>query len=135
MSNFVNAPLHDMLIKIKNSYMARKTNVGNVQYSKFKQNVLNILKEKWFVKDYGIIEDWNKKFLSIQIKEVTNPIQDVPVVKFHSKPSKKVYVSYKELHKVAWGLWIWVISTNKGVLTTEQAKNDKVWWELMFEIY
>jgi small subunit ribosomal protein S8 len=101
MSTFVNAPLHDMLIRIKNAYMARKTNIDNVQYSMLKENVLKLLKEYNFIKDYKVIEDGKKKFLSITIREVTNLIQDVPVIKFYSKPSRRLYVSYKELHRVA----------------------------------
>lgn len=135
MSNFVNAPLHDMLIKIKNAYMARKTNVWNVQYSKFKNNILHILKENGFVKDFELVTEWKKQYLSITLKEVTNPIQDIPVVKFYSKPSRKIYVSYRNLNRVAGWLGIGVISTNKWVMTTQQARNEKVWWELMFEIY
>ena len=135
MSTFVNAPVHDMLIRIKNAYMARKTNVDGVQYSKLKENVLNILKKHGFVRDFQVIEEGNKKFINIQLKEVTNPIQDVPVIKFYSKPSRRVYVSYKDLHKVAGGLGIGVISTNKGLLTTKEAKYHKVGGELLFEIY
>ena len=135
MSNFVNAPLHDMLIRIKNAYMARKTNIDNIQYSTLKENVLKILKNENFILDYKIIEDWKKRFLSLIVKEVVNPIQDIPVIKFYSKPSRKVYVSYKGIYKVAWGLGIWVISTNKWIITTKDAKINKVWWELMFEIY
>ena len=126
MSSFVNAPLHDMLIRIKNAYMARKTNIDNVQYSKLKENILRILKENNFIKEYKVVDNNNKKFISITLKEVTNPIQDIPVVKFYSKPSRRVYVSYKELHKVAGGLGIGVISTNKGVMTTKNAKINKV---------
>jgi len=135
MSSFVNAPLHDMLIRIKNAYMARKTTIENIQYSKLKENVLKILKQYNFVKDYEIIKEWKKSFIKITLKEVTNPIQDIPVIKFYSKPSRRVYVSYKDLHKVAGGLGIGVISTNKGVITTKDAKINKVGGELMFEIY
>jgi len=135
MSSFVNAPLHDMLIRIKNAYMGRKTNIDNVQYSKLKESILKILKEYNFVKEYEVVTDNKKKFLKITLKEVTNPIQDVPVIKFYSKPSRRVYVSYKDLHKVAGGLGIGVISTNKGVMTTKDAKINKVGGELMFEIY
>ena len=135
MSSFVNAPLHDMLIRIKNAYMGRKTSIENVQYSKLKENILKILKEYNFVKDYEIVNDNKKSFLKITLKEVTNPIQDVPVIKFYSKPSRRVYVSYKDLHKVAGGLGIGVISTNKGVMTTKDARINKVGWELIFEIY
>ena len=135
MSSFVNAPLHDMLIRIKNAYMARKTNIDKVQYSKLKENILKLLKENSFIENYEVINDNNKKFINIKLKEVTNPIQDVPVIKFYSKPSRRVYVSYKDLHKVAGGLGIGVISTNKGVMTTKDARINKVGWELMFEIY
>ena len=135
MSSFVNAPLHDMLIRIKNAYMGRKTSIENVQYSKLKENILKILKEYNFVKDYEIVNDNKKRFLKITLKEVTNPIQDVPVIKFYSKPSRRAYVSYKDLHKVAGGLGIGVISTNKGVMTTKDARINKVGWELIFEIY
>jgi len=135
MSSFVNAPLHDMLIRIKNAYMGRKTTIENIQYSKLKENVLKILKQYNFVKEYEVIKDWNKSFIKLTLKEVTNPIQDVPVIKFYSKPSRRVYVSYKDLHKVAGGLGIGVISTNKGVITTKDAKINKVGGELMFEIY
>lgn len=135
MSNFVNAPLHDMLTKIKNAYMARKTDVWNIQYSKFKDNILKILKDNSFVKNYKIVNEWNKQFLAINLKEVSNPIQDIPVIKFYSKPSRRIYTSYKTLHNVAGGLGIGVISTNRWVMTTQQARKQKVWWELMFEIY
>jgi len=135
MSSFVNAPLHDMLIRIKNAYMGRKTNIDNVQYSKLKENILKILKEHNFIEDYEVVKDGKKSFINITIKEVTNPIQDIPVIKFYSKPSRRVYVSYKDLHKVAGGLGIGVISTNKGVMTTKDARINKVGWELIFEIY
>ena len=135
MGSFVNAPLHDMLIRIKNAYMARKRYVKQVQYSKLKENVLEILKKNGFIVDYKIVGDDKKKFIDITLKEVVNPIQDIPVIKFYSKPSRRVYVSYKDLHKVAWWLGIGVISTNKWLLTTKEAKYNKVWWELLFEIY
>ena len=135
MSSFVNAPVHDMLIRIKNAYMARKTNIDNIQYSKFKENVLKILKQHNFIKSYKVVENNNKKIISIVIKEVTNPIQDVPVIKFYSKPSRKLYVSYKDLHKVAGGLGIGIISTSKGLMTTKEAKKQKIGGELIFEIY
>lgn len=135
MSNFVNAPVHDMLIRIKNAYMARKSNIQNIQYSKLKENVLKILKDNGFVKDFSVREDNSKKFIDIDLKDVTNPIQDIPVVKFYSKPSRRYYVSYKDLHKVAGGLGIGVISTNKGLMTTYQARKEKVGGELLFEIY
>ncbi len=135
MSSFVNAPVHDMLIRIKNAYMARKTKIEGIQYSKLKENVLDLLKKNNFIKDFSIVEDWKKKFLTVELKEVVVPVQDIPVIKFYSKPSRRVYVSHKNLHKVAGWLGIWVISTSKWLITTKEAKQYKIGGELLFEIY
>ena len=99
--SYVNAPVHDLLIRIKNAYMARKTNVDGVTYSKFKTNVLDLLKRYKFIKDYHVVEKDNKKDINITLKAVENPVNDIPEIKFYSKPSRPWYVSYKDLRVVA----------------------------------
>lgn len=132
----VNAPIHDMLIRIKNSYMARREEVKNVIHSKFKEDVLKLLKKYWFIRWYEIQEDTgNKKFIKIFLKPVLDPINDIPVVKFYSRPSRRWYVSYEDIKSVAWWRWIWIISTNHWLMASHEAKVAKVWWELIAEIY
>lgn len=133
--SFVNAPVHDMLIRIKNAYIARKQTIEGVVYSKFKENILQLLKKYKFIKDFQIVEDWIKKYITIHLKEVKDPTNDIPVIKFYSKPSRRVYVSYQDLKPVAGWRWIWIISTNKWVLPAHIAKKEKVGWELIAEIY
>ena len=67
--SYVNAPIHDLLIRIKNAYMARKTTVDGVVFSKFKVNVLELLKQYGFVKDFEVQEVNGKKFLTLQLKK------------------------------------------------------------------
>jgi small subunit ribosomal protein S8 len=66
---------------------------------------------------------------------VENPGQDVPVVKFYSKPSRPWYVSYKDLKSVASGRGIGLISTSEGLMPTHVAKQKKLGGELIAEIY
>lgn len=68
---------HDLLIRIKNAYMARKTTVEGVVFSKFKVSVLDLLKEYGFVKDYAVIEEAGKKFITVQLRRVVDPINDI----------------------------------------------------------
>jgi len=133
--SYVNAPVHDLLIRIKNAYMARKTTVDWVVFSKFKVNVLDLLKEYGFVKGYEVKEIDSKKFISIELKKVVDPINDIPSVKFFSKPSRPWYVGYKDLKSVAGGKGLWIISTNQGLLPVHVAKERKLWGELIAEIY
>ncbi len=115
--------------------MARKTTVDGVVFSKFKIEVLSLLKEYHFVKDFAIIEDWKKKTINVELNVVRDPVNDIPEVKFYSKPSRPWYVGYKDLHSVAGGKWIGIISTNQWLMPTHIAKQKKLWWELIAEIY
>ncbi len=132
---YVNAPIHDLLIRIKNAYMARKTVVDGIVFSNFKVKVLELLKEYGFVQAFEVQGDESKKYLVVYLREVVNPINDIPEIKFYSKPSRPWYVSYKDLHPVAGGKWIWIISTSKWLMATHIAKKNKIWWELIAEIY
>jgi small subunit ribosomal protein S8 len=99
--SYVNAPVHDLLIRIKNAYMARKTTISGVTFSKFKVNVLDLLKRYNFIKDFEIQDNEGKKSIKIVLKPVENPINDIPEIKFFSKPSRPWYVSYKNIRVVA----------------------------------
>ena len=132
---YVNAPVHDLLIRIKNAYMARRTTVEGVVYSKFKANILELLKQYGFVKDFSIQGTDAKKVISIELKKVVNPVNDIPSVKFFSKPSRPWYVGYKDLKTVAGGKGLGIISTNQGLLPVHVAKQKKLGGELIAEIY
>lgn len=110
---YVNAPIHDLLIRIKNAYMARKTSVEAVTFSNFKVKILDLLKQYGFIQSFEIKEDGKKKYIQISLKRVLDPVNDVPNIKFFSKPSRPRYISYKDISVVAGGKGIGIISTNQ----------------------
>ncbi len=87
------------------------------------------------MKEYNVLEDGNKKTLKIFLHDVVDPVQDIPVVRLFSKPSRRWYVSYKDLKPVAGGRGIGIISTSRGLLPTHVARKLKVGGELIAEIY
>ena len=134
--SYVNAPIHDLLIRIKNAYMARKTSVDWVIFSNFKQQVLELLKQYGFIKGFKVIElDGGKKELSIELKPVKDAVNDIPNVKFFSKPSRAWYVRCKDIHSVAGGKGIGILSTSQGLMAAHEAKQKKLGGELIAEIY
>ena len=110
---YINAPIHDLLIRIKNAYMARRTSVESIPFSNFKINILELLKQYGFIQNFKIKEEGKKKYIDIILKKVVNPVDDVPNIKFFSKPSRPWYVSYKNITLVAGGKGIGIISTNQ----------------------
>ncbi len=115
--------------------MARRHTVENVVHSKFKAQVLDLLQRFKFIKSYEVKEDNNKKTISIVLHTTWNLNEDVPMIKFYSKPSRRWYVSWNELKPVAWGVGIWIISTSQWLMASHEAKKKKIWWELIAEIY
>lgn len=132
---YINAPIHDLLIRIKNAYMARKTLVDAIPFSNFKVKVLEILRQYQFVQNFEIKEIEKKKFINIILKKVNDPVNDVPNIKFFSKPSRPRYVSYKNIPLVAWGKGLGLISTNQWLMPAHVAKQKKLGGELIVEIY
>lgn len=134
--SYVNAPIHDLLIRIKNAYMARKLSVEWVIFSNFKQQVLELLKQYGFIKGFEIIEkEGGKKELSITLNPVKDAVNDIPNVKFFSKPSRAWYVRCKDIHSVAGGKGIGILSTSQGLMASHVAKQKKLGGELIAEIY
>lgn len=123
---YVNAPIHDLLIRIKNAYMARKTSVEGVTFSNFKVKILELLKQYGFIQNFEIKEVEKKKYIEITLKRVINPVNDVPNIKFFSKPSRPRYISYKNISTVAGGKGIGIMSTNQGLMPAHIAKQKKL---------
>jgi len=75
--------------------------------------VCELLKKYKFIADFQIIESGSKKLIEIDLNKFKSAHEDIPVVKFHSKPSRRVYVSYHDIKPVAGHGGIAIISTNQ----------------------
>jgi Ribosomal protein S8 len=121
----------DLIIRIKNGYLARKEKV-EVLSSNFNLRILKKLKELKYIKDCSEKEDGKK----IEVELLYNNNQPALTdVKIHSKMGRRIYRGYRELKPVLNGLGFSIISTSKGILTNVEAKKLKVGGELLFDIW
>lgn len=61
--------------------------------------------------------------------------EDVPVINFYSKPSRRRYIGRKEIKPVAGGRGIGILSTNQGLMASHEAAKKQLGGELIAEIY
>ena len=120
----------DLLTRIRNATLARQGQT-KVPYSKVKTAILDVLKEKKFVEGYEITEDGSFKNIIVKL----HPEREDIVLKRVSKPGQRIYVGFDEIKKVNAGMGISIISTSKGIMTGEKARNMKVGGEFLCEIY
>lgn len=122
-------PIADMLTRIRNAQMARKQYATMVS-SRLKIAIANVLKEEGYIDGYRIINENSKKTLEIALKYYI----DYPVIeniKRISKPGLRIYKSCKDLPQVMTGLGTAIVSTSKGVMTQNKARELGVGGELL----
>nr|YP_009370818.1 ribosomal protein S8 [Pharyngomonas kirbyi]ARO47984.1 ribosomal protein S8 [Pharyngomonas kirbyi] len=120
---------------ISNLNMAIKNNRLNciVSYSNFNLVVCNILLKEGYFYSIGFLKSKNLK-MNVKLKYFKNK-SVLKYLKQISKSGNKRYWSYRKLkhfcHSKA-GVKL-IISTNKGILTSEQALNNRLGGEVLFE--
>ncbi len=126
-------PIANMLTIIRNGYRAQKEKV-EIPASKLKIEIARILKEEGYISNYKIIRDNKQNIINIELKYV-NEKSVITQIKRISKPSLRIFKSYKDLPKVLNGLGIAIVSTSKGVMTDKEARKQKVGGEILCYVW
>lgn len=127
-------PLGDMLTRIRNGQMAKKSAVV-APASKLRANVLDVLKREGFIRGFEVSETrTGVRELKIELKyfEGTPAIQEISRV---SKPGRRVYSKIKDLSSVYNGLGISIISTPRGVMSDAEAREANVGGEVLCQVF
>jgi small subunit ribosomal protein S8 len=127
-------PLADMLTRVRNANKARHEKV-DVPASNLKGNVIRILKDEGYIKNYKLIKDGKQGILRIYLKfEGETKKQVISSLKTLSKPGRRRYVGADEIPSVLRGLGLTILSTSKGVMTDKEARKLKVGGELLCSV-
>jgi small subunit ribosomal protein S8 len=131
---FFNHPVSDLVARIKNGYMARKTTISS-PVSKLRENILHILKEEGYILSYSKTkEEGAAAKFDIHLKyHYSNPV--VNEIQVISKPGKRVYCPADKIPLIKNGLGMVVISTSKGVIADHEARTKKLGGEILLKIF
>ena len=129
-----NDALSDMLARIKNAHKAKKSHTSCFK-SKLNMNVLAVLKNEGYIRDFKNIEERKGiTFIQIDLKYYNgSPV--IKKIKRISKPGIRVYPKIGDLEKPYGGLGISILSTPKGVMSDQQARKNNVGGEVLCEVF
>lgn len=123
-------PISDMLTRIRNAVMSRRENVL-IPYSKLKENVLNVIKDAWFIVSIKVVSDWKFKCLDVWLSKD----RKISSLKRVSKLWCRIYKKWDDIPRVLRWFWVSVISTSEWVMSWHNAFKKWIWWELMCEVF
>ena len=127
-------PIGDMFSRIRNGQM-RSLNSINIPSSNFRRNILAILKNEGYIKDFFIEKTINNKIvLKINLKYYEgNPV--IKEIRRISKPGRRVYSRANSIPKVMNGLGLAIVSTSKGVMSDVEARKNNLGGEIICRIF
>ncbi len=135
----VNDPIADMLTRIRNGVMASQSVVAMPQ-SKIKVEIARILKEEGFIEGYEVVESDKPGMQTLRVKlkyvgerrERSAVITNLERV---SRPGRRVYSQKQDIPWVLAGMGIAILSTPKGVMTGQRARQLGVGGEILCKVW
>jgi len=119
----------DMLTLVRNASVAKKEKV-NAPASKINAELLRVLKEAGLIENYRRIDDAKVATLRIYLKYI-NGIPALTNLKRISRPGLRVYSKNRKVRRAFGTVGIAVVSTSKGVMTSDEAKEAGVGGEVL----
>ncbi len=130
----VSDPVADMLTKIRNASIAKFEKV-DVTPSKLKLEIVKILKNEGFVKNFKKVSENGSTVIRIFLKydDENQPI--IHGLKRVSKPGRRVYSGYRFMPRVFNGFGTVIVSTSTGVTTGRKALEKRVGGEVICTVW
>jgi small subunit ribosomal protein S8 len=135
----VTDPIADMLTRIRNATMMGHPVVA-MPSSKLKVEIARILKEEGYLEGYDAAdgEKPGQPVLRLKIKYLGERRERKPVItglERISRPGRRVYTRKQDIPWVLSGIGIAILSTPKGVMTGQRARQLNVGGELICKVW
>jgi len=127
-------PIADMITVIRNANMISKDTV-EVPASNTKEDILRIMKEEGYIRNYKLMDQKDRRTLRIYLKEEGSKKKPITGLRRISKPGLRVYAPKNRIPKVLGGIGIAILSTSKGVVTDRKAREFQVGGEVLCYVW
>ena len=127
-------PIGDMITRIRNAQMRSLNNV-KIPNSKFRARILDVLKKEGYISDYKFLsETKNKGSLSVDLK-YNDGLPVIKEIKRVSKPGRRIYARATSIPKIQNGLGLAIVSTSKGIMSDNEARNKNIGGEIICRVF
>ncbi len=123
-------PIADMLTRIRNAAQAGHTSV-TVNFSRVNKSILNVLKEKKFVREVNVVKGAKFNEIKVGLLEGHKNIHLERI----SKPGRRVYTAATDIKPVLDGFGLDIISTSKGMMASPDAFKMKLGGEVVCRVW
>jgi len=130
-------PIADMLTRMRNALDRQQPSVA-MPHSKLKVSIAEVLRNEGYIESYEVVTQDKFPTLVIRLRyvggrrdrrSVINGLQRV------SSPGRRIYVGKKEIPWVLSGLGVSILTTSRGVMTDQKARQLGLGGELLCKVW
>jgi len=127
-------PVGDMITRIRNAQM-RSLGSVEIPASKFRAKILDVLKKEGYISNYEILNDpKSNNIITVHLK-YNNGSPVIKEIKRVSKPGRRIYAKATSIPTIQNGLGVAIVSTSKGIMSDNEAKNQNVGGEIICKVF
>jgi small subunit ribosomal protein S8 len=126
--------LSDLLTRIRNGVKSKKREV-NMPSFRLGVEVVKILKEEGYIKNYKVIDDKKQGVLNVTLKYTEDNRSVISGLKRVSTPGCRIYCTRDSVPKVLDGLGLVIVSTSRGVLSGRACEDSGAGGEVLCSIW
>ena len=130
----VNDPISDMLTRIRNAGLARKSETV-MPSTKILVAIARILQEEGYIEGFEVVEKRPQDQLKVYLRYGADKKHSIREIKRVSKPGLRVYAGKDAIPRVRSGLGIAVVSTPQGVMTGYEARRRGIGGEVLCTVF
>lgn len=127
-------PITDLLNRLRNGMRAGHERV-DVPASRLKEDVLKVLADEGYVASYRRVEEGGRPVLRVGLKYGKDGEPVVNGLERVSKPGRRVYAPAAGMPEVLGGLGVAIVSTSKGIVTGQKAREARVGGEILAHVW
>ena len=124
----------DFITRVRNAQLATHDKV-DVPSSNMRQGIATVLKDRGFIRDFKVVADGKQGMMRVYLKYTPEGKPLIDSIRRVSRPGLRRYVGATTIPKVRSGYGIAVLSTSKGVMSGETARQQNIGGEYLIQVW
>ena len=124
----------DLLTRLRNAVKAKKREV-NIPASRLKAEVVKLLKEEGYIRNFKVLEDGRQGTINVTLKYTDENASVISGLKRISRPGCRIYCASDSVPRVLDGLGLVIISTSRGLMSGKACEEQGMGGEVLCSIW
>lgn len=131
---YLTDPIADMFSRIMNALRV-KAEVVDMPASKIKTELAKLLRDEGFITKFELLTKGSKKDIRITLRYRKDGRGVIRRLERVSRPGRRAYATRQNIPRVMAGFGVILLTTSKGIMTDQQARQSSIGGEVIGKVY